>query len=64
MLGNADADESSSDFHDAVDVLESMIHPNSTEGDLVLVDCKVPMHELLICVWICDLKSCHLCKVE
>jgi len=54
------AHKSSSDFHDAVDVLKSMICPNGTEWDLVLVDGKVSIHELLVY----DLKGCHLCKVQ
>ena len=49
------AHKSSSDFHDAVDD-----PPNGTEWDLVLVDGKVSIHELLVY----DLKGCHLCKVE
>ena len=58
------AHESSSNFHYAVDVLKSMIHSNSTEWDLVLVDYKVSINELLMYVWICALKGCHLGKVK
>ena len=58
------AHESSSDFHDAVDMLKSMIHPNGTEWDLVFVDYKVSNNELLMYVWICALKGCHLRKVK
>jgi len=54
----------SSDFRDAVDVLKSMIHSNGTEWDLVFVDYKVSISELLMYVWICALKGSHLGKVK
>ena len=58
------AHEFSNDFNDAVDVLKSTIHPSGTEWDLVFVDYKVSISELLTYVWICALKGCHSGKVK
>jgi len=41
-----------------------MIHPNSTEWDLVFVDYKVSINALLMYVWICALMGSHLGKVK
>ena len=58
ILGNAH--NTPCHLYDPVDVLQCMVHTYSTEGDLVLMDFEVIIHELLVDFWIRLLQGLHL----
>ena len=47
-------------IYDPVDVFQCVVQTYNTEGDLVLMDTEVTIHELLVNLCICLLQGLHL----